>query len=438
MRVGEQVQLSARFHRSDDELVTEPSDARWTSLDPQIVAVDENGLATALTSGEARIRVEQDGVHDAGSVQVRAATSGQQMRWQAVDLGHDLTCALTIDGDAYCWGWDYWGGIGDGDLRRYTLSYTPVAVVGGHEFVEITAGRSHACGRTADGRGYCWGDSKAFGSSPGGDPLLAPERVAFSRPFATLQSGENHVCGLDGAGAGYCWGINGRGEIGDGTVGVQNHRYEPTPLQTDLRFRQIAPGHFRTCALDVDGRAHCWGRATPYAAPAPVNGDLPFESIAGQLHACGLTADRETYCWGENQTLQMGTDVQGRLGVFPDPLPLESDPGYVALAGGMFHTCGIREDGAAFCWGSNQYGQLGTDQSIAQDCGDVQPLPCTKEQLPVAGGLRFVQISASEISTCGITTDAALYCWGSNTYGQLGTGRLDEVIPVPTRVVDPF
>ncbi|MBW8839575.1 MAG: hypothetical protein JF602_06965, partial [Gemmatimonadetes bacterium] len=88
--------------------------------------------------------------------------------------------------------------------------------------------------------------------------------------------------------------------------------------------------------------------------------------------------------------------------------------------GGDNHTCGVTTDDRAYCWGRNTWGQLGLggDFGGPDDCfGD----PCSKLPAPVAGNLRWKHLRAGDRFTCGVTTDNVAYCWGRNVEGQLGT-----------------
>jgi alpha-tubulin suppressor-like RCC1 family protein len=50
----------------------------------------------------------------------------------------------------------------------------------------------------------------------------------------------------------------------------------------------------------------------------------------------------------------------------------------------------------------------------------------------VAGGLRFLEVYAGGAHSCGITTTNRAYCWGSNSFGQLGDGTTTQrLTPVP-------
>jgi alpha-tubulin suppressor-like RCC1 family protein len=106
----------------------------------------------------------------------------------------------------------------------------------------------------------------------------------------------------------------------------------------------------------------------------------------------------------------------------------------VAVAGGTFaslsaggsHTCAVAASGAAYCWGSNTYGELGTGNGVGA---------ASTPQL-VAGGHAFGSISAGRNHTCGLLSvpqfsGAAAYCWGLNADGQLGDGTtINRAAPV--------
>lgn len=92
---------------------------------------------------------------------------------------------------------------------------------------------------------------------------------------------------------------------------------------------------------------------------------------------------------------------------------------------GSNHTCGVTTSHVAYCWGFNDVGQLGDG---TEDIIRLTPVR-------VAGGLRFRQvISGGDGSghTCGVTTSHVGYCWGRNNFGQLGDGTTtDRPTPVP-------
>lgn len=104
---------------------------------------------------------------------------------------------------------------------------------------------------------------------------------------------------------------------------------------------------------------------------------------------------------------------------------------FVSLSAGRVHTCVVTAGGRAYCWGRNSFGELGTDATTETCFGDS---PCSSRPLRVSGDLSWVQVSTSANAehTCAVTTDGAAYCWGRNRYGQLGDGStINQETPVP-------
>jgi alpha-tubulin suppressor-like RCC1 family protein len=105
------------------------------------------------------------------------------------------------------------------------------------------------------------------------------------------------------------------------------------------------------------------------------------------------------------------------------PSAPESTPAVVTVTGqallfrqlsvGGQHTCGVTTDDRAYCWGYDFSGELGDGPNPRPDwkrmCG---PWPCSRQPVPVAGGLRFRHVSAGFGHSCGVTLDALVYCWG--------------------------
>jgi hypothetical protein len=88
------------------------------------------------------------------------------------------------------------------------------------------------------------------------------------------------------------------------------------------------------------------------------------------------------------------------------------------VAAGYLHTCVIKTNGSLWCWGDNEYGQLGDGTT-----GD-------KKVPTQVSGTDWVSVSAGLEHTCGVKTDGTLWCWGWNNYGQLGDGTAWKEYPV--------
>ena len=106
-----------------------------------------------------------------------------------------------------------------------------------------------------------------------------------------------------------------------------------------------------------------------------------------------------------------------------EPTAVDAAFAFSSLSVGAHHACAIRlADGAAYCWGLNSYGQLGDGSTTHRS-----------SPVAVAGGIAFAQISAGDSYTCGVADDGTVYCWGRNGFGQLGDGTMTDR-SVPTAV----
>jgi alpha-tubulin suppressor-like RCC1 family protein len=123
-----------------------------------------------------------------------------------VDVGALFTCGLTTAGTAYCWGRDYHGRLGLGQVAAGDVT-PPAPVMGNQVFAGITAGINHACAWTEDGAAYCWGDNElgAVGA-PGTGSVLVPTAVQAGLTFTQLDAGEGFTCGIASDARTYCWG----------------------------------------------------------------------------------------------------------------------------------------------------------------------------------------------------------------------------------------
>jgi alpha-tubulin suppressor-like RCC1 family protein len=177
--------------------------------------------------------------------------------------------------------------------------------------------------------------------------------------FASVSADENHTCGVTTSGAAYCWGANNFGQLGNGTLAAS-----PTPLPVvgGFSFVSVSAGLNRVCGVTTAGAAYCWGggfSAGPSSpVPAPVS-RLSAVSI-GYSHACGLTAGGAAYCWGEYNSGELGNGTSAATQAPAEgPVPVSGGLTFASVSAGGKFTCGVAIGGAAYCWGTNSFGQLG-------------------------------------------------------------------------------
>ena len=451
----------------------------WQSSDPSILEIQPDTSShvdsliamrtvkiVAQRRGTATISVKviQEGIEPA----TLGLTIRVWERWTAISAGYDHTCALTVDDDAYCWGK---GPLGHGSAAP---SAKPVRVGRDVKFASVAAGNGHSCGVLLDGTVQCWG-SNSLGElgNGGGSNQVLPVPVSLVSTFVTVWAGSNYVCGVSGQQTGYCWGDNQNWQLGDAGVAspivlrpsprfddcgsgalcsrtprlIRDRAKAPVPLSA------IAPGVGHTCALTPAGQALCWGvgsvelgigvsirtestTATPFI-PVDAGGTTFDEISSGLWHTCAIGAsDRRVYCWGFNSLGQLGTTSPDST-CFLDPSnvgcnrkakAVTASLRFASLDVGVNNTCGISEEAAAYCWGSNQFGQLG-NPTLANT---TTPVKIDSLRVPL------VSLSVGSTHVCAVSLRGAAYCWGDSGNGKLGqeaTANTGTVRPV--RVDEP-
>jgi len=181
-------------------------------------------------------------------------------KFKRVDAGGLQTCAIDLTDRVHCWGGD-WGG---------TLQEVAAAPV----FERFSVGSRHACGLTADGEAFCFGENTqgqlgdgTFDEDPLGSP---PVPVATSIRFTDISAGSLHTCAVTADGEVYCWGADSLGQLGDGNApGEPSKKNVPSrtvPVSSFVKFTTISAGRFLSCAVTDRETAFCWGFGTGSAA----------------------------------------------------------------------------------------------------------------------------------------------------------------------------
>ena len=199
-------------------------------------------------------------------------------------------------------------------------------------------------------------------------------------------------------------------------------------------FTAVHAGGGFACALDDNSLLWCWGTNghhqldpgdAPLLASASQIGTERWDTIAtGGSHICGLR-NGALFCWGDNDRQQVsGTQI----GDVTAPLAIDPPAGHTAwsyVAAGYEDTCAIA-DGALFCWGANENGQIGDGTT-------------TDAALPTAvmtSVSDWFAVTAGPDHNCALSPTAGIQCWGNNTHGQLGNG-MTTASPMPVTAAGP-
>lgn len=306
--------------------------------------------------------------------------------FRLVSGGRYHSCGVTLSGQVACWGKDKDGRLGDREFPP-TFQY-------------VQAGYVHTCGLSLSREIWCWGYN---GEGELGDGLGAPGSFSATpllvgNRFEVVTVNGLHSCGIKEDNVAMCWGFNAERQLGTGSL--ERFIAVPDSVRPVIAFR-----------------------TDPTVVPPAPDPDFPLPIgpfiAAGYAHTCAISVAGPTYCWGLNENGQLGT---GNRISSSAPAVVSSGVQFVRITSGQSHTCGLTAAGAAYCWGDNTFGQIGDGTKSTPGSDNNDRLVPT----PVAGGLIFAYLKAGELHTCGVTTTGVAYCWGDNEYGQIGNGDIGE------------
>ena len=387
---------------------------------------------------------------------------------------------LATNDHIYCWGLNDAGQLGKGNFQNTTVPTTAVSSSPDSSSTspyiharQLSGGRSSFCALTTAQEMYCWG-RRWGGTGTSNTATLQTILASGNDPFAIdfIAVGDDHACFMNLAGRADCTGVNTEGQIGDGSVASPAANvWVPLAVGTP-RFSVISAGSSHTCGMPLFDPSDTVGTRTPWcwgfnnsgqagsggAPPFPnilaptkvvmpgVVGALAFDSAslsAGVAHTCAMTPGGLGYCWGQNAHGQLGKGFavgQGARDSVPQAVAMPAGIAFARMYAGKYHTCAIGTTGAAYCWGRNDFGQLGDGNRTNFNTGNPSPVA-------VGGGLMFRSLSLGELYTCGVAaalgsptgpsaSAGTIYCWGDNVFGQIGNGASGGNAPVlsPTRV----
>jgi alpha-tubulin suppressor-like RCC1 family protein len=266
--------------------------------------------------------------------------------------------------------------------------------------------------------------------------------ITVEHSLPVLSAGKYHACYVDRNGGVNCRGYNASGQLGRGP---EETSLNILPLGTvyglDSGVQAVASGGYHTCVLMAAGTVKCWGSGqfgqlgngvSNATQNQPVDvvelGGKVVDITAGEYHTCALLSDGRVQCWGLNGAGQLGNGISQEFLGRNKPVDVTGLPSpAVGIAAGSAHTCARLMDSSLWCWGNDEYGQLGDGSIVKSISVKGKPTP-----VKVTGLDAVTLVSAGSRHTCAMN-DKVVYCWGDNSFGQLGNGSV-ESSPVPQKV----
>jgi alpha-tubulin suppressor-like RCC1 family protein len=313
-----------------------------------------------------------------------------------ISAGGRHACAILTNKTLKCWGDNSFGQVGDGRLLVKPIEerWFPTFAHDNFNTSMISLGQSHSCSLSEAGEVKCWGRNNLgqLGIGVFESYRVLPQKVMFSEEIKKIASGANHVCALSESGKVYCWGSNEHGQLG---IGNSSNKSAPVLVTSIVGVINLVAGFDKTCAIFADTTAKCWGdgnagqlgdgdivdRSLPSQISTTVtdkSGNLtPFKGVKaislGEKHSCLIDEKDNLWCWGKGGNNRLGIgDTSGDSAYSDKSYPFYSSgatpimSSALSVSSGSSHSCLIRLDKTVYCWGSNDFQELGistTDQN---------------------------------------------------------------------------
>ena len=446
----------------------------YSTTTPDICLVEKDGdlwgqnLGTCRVSATAHAPGYNDKTFPAVDVTVMRG---------GVIAGAHRSCALLTDGQVKCWGDGTNGALGQensdtlGDGTDEMGDHLPSVNLGTSLMAKFMAmanndsnANGHACVILDNGRVKCWGTGGSGELGQGstnniGDDVgemgdnLAYTDLGIGRTAKILSLGPGFSCALLDNGTLKCWGKNSDGQLGqndssnrgDG-AGEMGNSLTPINLGMGRTAKDIDSGINHVCALLDNNMVKCWGGNSngqlgqgntdnigdgigemESLAAVDLGDDRTAKRVAaGQNYTCAVLDNNDLACWGSNVSNRLGIeddstnpnigDAASEMGEnLVETHLTDEDAIYVDL--GVDSTCVIRKNNDLYCWGQNDSGQLGLENSDTKGSGTTGAADIVVD-LGSSRMAKMVQLGTQHV--CALLDDDTIKCWGRNQAGQLG------------------
>ena len=338
------------------------------------------------------------------------------------------SCSVVMTGASLlkCWGKNVDGQLGTGSQTPYgefpgtmgnTLPYIDMGP--GTTAKGIATGYDHTCSITNHDSVKCWGTfmDGQLGRNTYGSFGSSPDHMGTNMPDVSLGSsggvqhtakqialGKQHTCAILNNNMLKCWGRNSFGQLGIDTY--QNKGLGENDMGDFLPYvvlgsgktaKQISAGNDNTCAVLNDNTLKCWG-----------------QNMDGQIGVYTMTA----FSWGLGFKYGMDTLPSINLGTGVTVKQVSVGDSFVCAL--------LQVSNSVKCWGKNNYGQLGLQDTASRGGNSVGELGDGFPTVNLGTGMTAKQVSAGSKHACAVLSNNKLKCWGLNTYGELGIGNSQQ------------
>jgi alpha-tubulin suppressor-like RCC1 family protein len=333
----------------------------------------------------------------------------------SIAVGGAHACAASADGTVRCWGDNVYGQLGTGDNEARSAPALVNAIEGA---VEVVAGDRHTCARLDAGTVSCFGGNEDGQlGTPAGPSSSVPAVVPGVHGVTALSAGRRHACALIGTDSTLCWGSNDSGQLGIGAVARGGGE---TPVTVAIGFdakrgegrAKLAVGFEHACAVVTQPGTTPW-----------VSAPFTFFGSGNGSSTCAVDDATRAWCWGNNDYGQLGAGNNRAFGI----PRMNGMTDVVSIATSVGHACAAFGDGRVECWGNNFTGQLGDGTSMA-----------SLSPVTVTGVSNAVEVVVGDYHSCARDSFGNVKCWGEGAAGELGDGNsAASLVPVTVALPQP-
>ncbi len=344
--------------------------------------------------------------------------------WTDMSLGGNSTIIIDENDHMYACGLNYYWQLGIGST--YFNTDTFVEVLPKSHWKKISCGNSHSLAIRNDGTLWAWGNNE-YGQLGNGTKQnqATPIQIGLDNDWAEVNTGYHFSIGMKKDGTLWAWGRNLFGQLG---VGDKINRLIPTKISNTI-WKKFTTGNVHNLAIKDDGTLWAWGNSfngqlgdgstsEGIVAPKMISPNRDWVSISSEgLHTLAIKDNGTLWAWGNN--------IGGNLGIdsiitnIKSPIQVGNDHTWHFINTSELNSAAIKKDGTLWMWGSNEYGQLGFEDTLSQ----FTPLKFNNDDDWYSISLGLFHIGA-------IKKDNTFYTWGRNNIGQLGIGNeIDRYMP---------
>ncbi|MCT6837975.1 MAG: InlB B-repeat-containing protein, partial [Bifidobacteriales bacterium] len=397
-------------------------------------------------------------------------------------MHNSVSLAVGSDGNAYAWGLNDYGQLGDGTTTDRT---TPVMVrkpdsktypdlLADFTYVQVSAGYNYSLAVGSDGYVYAWGrnNSGQLGNNSNNNSKVPvrvrdpanPRDTSKGLKAVQVDAGGEHSLAVDEEGNAYAWGRNNSGQLGNNTSGTYSDSSVPVRVRDPANPRdtskgltviKVSAGGDHSLAIDKAGDTWAWGynkygqlgnntsgfysdSSVPVRVRDPNDSDDASKSLksvqisAGYEHSLAIDAQGNTWSWGWNYWGELGQNTTSNIISTPSRVCDPNNPTIAfktnQISAGYDFSLAIDNNGNTWSWGRNDYGELGYNSHDSRSAYHILPARVRNPAFPknTELSLNGSQISAGNWHSLSIGKDGNAYAWGNNSYGQLGNNTTRE------------